>query len=403
LMARGFDAATASTRVRRRVAAWLLSIGALLGAAAVLPGLWTPLLEKAIPNAGGVFPLVALRAAAAHLLFGAFFALRDGRLRRAPVLWALLAAVSIDVLSSTRDFIRTRPVAEMEKEPPVASVLRRLEPVPRVVDLLPDEPPQPVPGADEIDGPWDRNRVLGEQLVQWGIPLALDADYDLTNMAASDRARSLLSRLAAQDPAAFGELLAQRSACALLVWKRPIKLEDPVGIARVRDCRPEIDSASAILRFRGDEEFLRVARENKGRLARAVFVEDGADEAAPPPGEASLSEISSRTDRLSFRAECASPCFVRVARTNDGRWKALLDGRPVPVLTANLSLIGLPIPAGSHQVEIRYEDELLRASIGVSAAALLFAAAIVILGGRRRSWIPARRTGSGSPTGARRP
>src|SRR5262249_475143 len=50
LMARGFDAAAGSARVRRLVAAWLFCVGAVLTAAAALPGLWTPLLEKLIPN-----------------------------------------------------------------------------------------------------------------------------------------------------------------------------------------------------------------------------------------------------------------------------------------------------------------------------------------------------------------
>jgi hypothetical protein len=277
----------------------------------------------------------------------------------------------------------------MEAKPPVVIALERRnpQPMPRVVDLLPDMAPVPVAGADELNGPWDRHRVIGEQLVQWGIPLALDVDYDLTYIAATNRARGLLSRIAAVDPAEFGELLAQRSACALLLWKRPPTLEDPVVIVGVRGCRPEVDAATAILNFRGDDDFFKMARENKGRLVRSVIVEDSNPATARPVGEAVISGLTSTPDVLSFHADCASSCFVRVARTNDGNWKAFLDGRPLAAVTVDLSLIGVPIPAGTHRIDLRYSDRVLRTSIWISLIASLVAIAILVSGGvvhRRR-------------------
>ena len=64
---------------------------------------------------------------------------------------------------------------------------------------------------------------------------------------------------------------------------------------------------------------------------------------------------------------------MRIARTNDGNWKASLDGRPIATVAVDLSLIGVEIPAGTHRVELRYEDPVLRISIWVSAAAVLIA------------------------------
>jgi hypothetical protein len=291
-----------------------------------------------------------------------------------------LVFATIDVLSSSRDFIHTRSVTQMEAKPPVVTVLDRWNsrPAPRVVDLLPDMAPVYIAGADVIKGPWDRNRVSGEQLIQWGIPLALDVDYDLTYISGTHRARSLLSRIAAADPAEFGELIAQRSACALLVWKRPLTLEDPVSVVAIRGCRPEVDAVTAVYNFRGDDEFLRIASENRGRLARSVFAEGPVPMLARPLSEALVSKISSATESLSFETECASSCFVRVARTNDGNWKAMLDGKQVEPATVDLSLIGLPIPAGIHRIDLRYHDRLLEASIGISSLASLFAIGILL-------------------------
>lgn len=389
LMAWGFDAIGRSAGSWRLVMGWLLSGGIIFGAAAALPRLWTPFLSPSIRDSASAIQAVFLRAAIADFAFAALLLLR-GRLERSGVFVAgFLLLAAIDVLASSRDFIRTRPLAWMDSKPPVVVELERhaSAPKPRVVDLLPYLPPVPVPGADEVNGPWDRNRVFGEQLVQWGIPLALDVDYDLTYIAATDRARELLLRAAA-DTAEFGELLAQRSACGLLVWKRPSTLEDPVGIVGVRGCRPEIDAATAVLSFNGDDEFLRIARENKGRLARSVFVEGPGPAISEPPGEATISSISSAPNAVSFRADCASACFVRVARTNDGHWKASLDGRPVPVTTVDLSLIGIPIPSGSHRIDLTYSDRLLNASIGISAVAWLLAVAILLSGAVVRSRRP---------------
>ena len=382
LMALGFDAVGKSAKLSRFVAVWLVAVGLALGAAAASPRLWMPVLGHLVRDPQNVFQAVFVRAAIAHLSFAVFFLLPVRLRRRGIVVAAFLALAAVDVLSSSHDFIRTHSVAQMEAKPPVVIALEQLKPrpVPRVVDLLTDNPPVPVPGADELNGPWDRHRVLGEQLVQWGIPLALDVDYDLTYIAATDRARGLLSRLAAGDTNEFGELLAQRSACGLLVWKRPPTLEDPVMVLGVRGCRPEVDAATAILNFSGDDDFFRMARENKGRLVRSAIVETPDPETARPVGEAVISRLSSASNALSFQAECASSCFVRIARTNDGNWKASLDDKPLATLTVDLSLIGLEIPMGTHRIDLRYSDRVLRTSIWISIVASLAAMAILLSG-----------------------
>jgi len=386
VMALGFDAVGRSPKLSRFVKVWLVAVGLVLLAAAALPRLWMPILGDLVRDSQNAFQAVFLRAALAHLSFASLFLL-PGRLRRSGVFAAsFLGLAAVDVLSSSHDFIRTHSAAQMEAKPPVVIALERLsrQSMPRVVDLLPDMAPVPVAGADELNGPWDRNRVLGDQLVQWGIPLALDADYDLTYIAATHRARALISRVAGVDTAQFGELLAQRSACALLVWKRPPTLHDPVGIVGIRGCRPEVDAATAILTFRGDDDFFRIARENKGRLARSAIVEDLNPSTARPVGEAVITGLTSASNALSFHADCISSCFVRVARTNDGNWKAFLDGRPLETLTVDLSLIGVRIPAGAHRIDLRYSDRLLQISIGISVVASLIAIAILASGAMAR-------------------
>lgn len=41
-------------------------------------------------------------------------------------------------------------------------------------------------------------------------------------------------------------------------------------------------------------------------------------------------------------------------------WKAYVDGKPVPLYVANHALRAVPVEAGTHQVELRYESRALR-------------------------------------------
>jgi uncharacterized membrane protein YfhO len=50
-------------------------------------------------------------------------------------------------------------------------------------------------------------------------------------------------------------------------------------------------------------------------------------------------------------------------------WKATVDGQGTAMLTANHVLRAIPIPAGTHTIELRYESATLRAGLAVSLLA----------------------------------
>ncbi len=379
IVSSGFDEALGSPRVARRMMLGLAVAGAglalayllsILGQGSILDPsrVWRQLpIENAVAFFRGTF----LRAAAVYLVFGALFwwlSIPSGRAKEA-VGFAIVAVASLDVLASSRDFIGTRPRSAMISAPPVVRRLLSVSPPPRLVDFLPENPPVPVAGAEVFNGPWDRNRLSGEQSIQWGIPLALDADYDLTQFAASNRARRLMTRVAAENPRAFSRLLAGRSDSALLVWKQPIKLEDPVTVVGVPGLRPEIDSVLAWERFDGDEGFLRSVQQQRGDLSRVAFVERDFSGLPPTVTEAKISVQERRNTGAEFVVDAPAACLVRIAWTNDGNWRARIDGRPWPVRTVDISLIGLLIPAGRHSVSLWYSDRLVTIGIVISALA----------------------------------
>jgi len=65
-------------------------------------------------------------------------------------------------------------------------------------------------------------------------------------------------------------------------------------------------------------------------------------------------------------------------------WKAYVDSRPVPLYAADHLLRAVPVPAGEHTVELRYESWSLRARVAVSLIAYLALIALTVARVRRR-------------------
>ncbi len=73
-------------------------------------------------------------------------------------------------------------------------------------------------------------------------------------------------------------------------------------------------------------------------------------------------------------------------------WRAWVDGKPVPVLRAYTALRAIPVPAGAHQVVLRYEPLSVRLGLILSGIAFLLTLASM---GSRWSFV-AHRAGSSS-------
>ena len=59
-----------------------------------------------------------------------------------------------------------------------------------------------------------------------------------------------------------------------------------------------------------------------------------------------------------------------------------MDGESVPLHVANHALRGVPVPAGEHFVELRYESPALRLGLAITLAVAAGLAALLLLLGR---------------------
>jgi hypothetical protein len=107
----------------------------------------------------------------------------------------------------------------------------------------------------------------------------------------------------------------------------------------------------------------------------AAWIE-GAGDAANGPGTVITTREGSR---LRIQAAMAAPGYVVVSETAWPGWRAYLDGRRVRILRANQAFLAVYVPAGRHEIRLRYlpQSFVVGRTISVAVAALLLIALLI--------------------------
>jgi len=139
------------------------------------------------------------------------------------------------------------------------------------------------------------------------------------------------------------------------------------------------------------------ARGAEGRAAFAEIVDPAFDPAAEvvvprpagrggAPGTAGRVTVAERkADHVRLRAQMERDGWVVLVEGYDPGWKAWLDGRPAEVLPANIAFRALRVPAGAHDIEMRYRPSGAPLGASVTLATALGLAAYGLRGRRRPS------------------
>jgi hypothetical protein len=113
-----------------------------------------------------------------------------------------------------------------------------------------------------------------------------------------------------------------------------------------------------------------------------------------PPGAPTPIADSVRTEmpregqyRFTLAAPAPSEAVLSVSENYYPDWGATVDGKPVPVVRAQFSLMAIPVPAGARVVELTFRSEAYRRgrviSLVILGGLLLLAAAELVMRGRR--------------------
>jgi hypothetical protein len=102
----------------------------------------------------------------------------------------------------------------------------------------------------------------------------------------------------------------------------------------------------------------------------------GIPPAVPPPGVPGssaevVSVVSESTNALRLASDTGKTALLVVSQAYYPGWRARVDGASVPLLRVDLSLTGLLLPPGRHDIRLQYRPASFAIGLGVSATALL--------------------------------
>jgi hypothetical protein len=90
-------------------------------------------------------------------------------------------------------------------------------------------------------------------------------------------------------------------------------------------------------------------------------------------------------DRYEARYQSDHSTLLRIAVPYFPGWQAEVDGRPVSVIPVDLALMGAVVPAGDHELVVRYRSSRFAIGAGISVVAWLAALFFLWWGFRRRA------------------
>jgi hypothetical protein len=109
--------------------------------------------------------------------------------------------------------------------------------------------------------------------------------------------------------------------------------------------------------------------------------------AGPDPADAPLLDWHATDTRMTARVRAEKEILLVQTSLARGGWKASVDGRPAPILGANVLHMAVLVPPGEHDVEFVYRMPRLAGGLTLSltgAAAITTAAAALTVTRRRR-------------------
>jgi len=127
------------------------------------------------------------------------------------------------------------------------------------------------------------------------------------------------------------------------------------------------------------EEALAAMASGEVDLRRTVLLSE-APSTQPAPGDSAEVTLGRWEQKeMAFEVELDRPGIVVVSEAYYPDWKASVDGAPAEILRANHAFRAVALPAGRHEVVMRYDTSLLRKSAAISV--VTFALTVLALVG----------------------
>lgn len=92
-----------------------------------------------------------------------------------------------------------------------------------------------------------------------------------------------------------------------------------------------------------------------------------------PPTNPAADEVTSalyEPDRIRLTARTDAPGLLMLSEIHDPGWRAYIDGKEVDIHIADHALRAVPVPDGTHEVELRYEPTSLKVGLAITGVTM---------------------------------
>lgn len=289
---------------------------------------------------------------------------------------AIAAILAVDLVVAGRCIVPTSPAEDLDVLPASLAPLAESGRYERMFDLASWQP---------------RCRPLHPALqprpVQWGIPIALDYTYDLTQLEETARAVQEIAGVGSSRPDLFPVVLARRGITAVFTCPPDLGAVQLPALEPVPFPRPRISCAERVAFADGPEGWADVVRSLTPEELRATTVVDYPDpepvvEAAP----CRVGALEASPDQWHFTVSAAGPgpSFVVIAQTWDRFWRVRVDGSPASFDRTEIDLGGMWLEPGDHVVELEYRDPAVASGNAIGLAGVAACAGLLLIRGRSR-------------------
>jgi hypothetical protein len=215
------------------------------------------------------------------------------------------------------------------------------------------------------EGQWDPLRLATPEALlpmlpaRWGIPMALEVDYDSTSLIPTSEM--------------FKVVLAVRERRA--EWREIIAAMSNITVRAERGAPLRVVPMGANPRYYFTDQLVGVsdAREIAGALVGRDWSRRVAFLGGPlfTPAEGRVLAVRESPSRATVDVECAGDALLIASVTFHKYWRATIDGVPAAVERVNVAYQGIRVPRGRHRVELRYRNDALLLAMAISALAIL--------------------------------
>jgi hypothetical protein len=161
-----------------------------------------------------------------------------------------------------------------------------------------------------------------------------------------------------------------------------------VHLYRIENTAPRVGFVTEARQVESDEDALAIMWSGDFDPKAEVLLMDGRAEDVQPIARrvvhsSRVEPIRSGPNRRTVQVSTDSDGYLVLAETYAPGWVATVNGRPTPILRANVAFCALPLDRGDHLVEMRYMPVSLRVGAVISVATLIIGIALLLMGRRR--------------------